>query len=108
MQKQLSTGAARVMRGSGSSAASVFIWRCFSEMRARSSSPMHLAFRATGSGAGQTEIVGRDAATPYDAAVDFGLSDTPMPDELFADLTLNAKIVIVHVPVLLVVGAVRT
>ncbi|GLC72827.1 hypothetical protein PLESTF_001297400 [Pleodorina starrii] len=99
LRRTVGIGAARVMRGAGSSAASLFIWRVFSEMRARSTSPLHLVYRATGSGAGQSEVVAK--ASGYQAIVDFGISDTPMPDSSYADLTANAKIAMVHIPVLL-------
>ncbi|EFJ40785.1 hypothetical protein VOLCADRAFT_99334 [Volvox carteri f. nagariensis] len=69
------------------------------EMRARSTSPMHLVYRATGSGSGQNEVVAK--ANGYQAIVDFGISDTPMPDALYTDLTANGKVAMVHIPVLL-------
>ncbi|PNH08699.1 Phosphate-binding protein PstS [Tetrabaena socialis] len=99
IKKTVDVGAARVLRGAGSSAVTLFMWRCFSEMRARSTSPVHLVYRATGSGGGQTEIVAK--ANGYTALLDFGASDTPLSDALYTDLTANAKIPIVHIPIML-------
>ncbi|KAG2448438.1 hypothetical protein HYH02_006330 [Chlamydomonas schloesseri] len=99
MKKQLDVGAARVMRGVGSSAVSLFMWRVFGEVKARSTTPLHMVYRAAGSGAGQGEVLAK--ANKYQALVDFGASDTPMPDATFTELTNTAKIPIVHIPILL-------
>ncbi|GIL79244.1 hypothetical protein Vretifemale_8576 [Volvox reticuliferus] len=62
---------------------------------------MHLVYRAPGSGVGQSEVVKDNG---YEVIVDLGISDTPMPDMSYADLTTNAKITMVHIPVLLAVS----
>ncbi|KAG2448459.1 hypothetical protein HYH02_006351 [Chlamydomonas schloesseri] len=99
LKKQLDVGAARILRGVGSSAVSLFMWRVFSELDGRSTTPLHMVYRAAGSGAGQGEVLAR--ANKYQALVDFGASDTPMPDATFTELTNTAKIPIVHIPILL-------
>ncbi|GIL55471.1 hypothetical protein Vafri_11031 [Volvox africanus] len=99
LQKRVDVSTPHMLRGTGSSAVSLFIWRCLSEMKSRSTSPMHLMYRAPGSGAGQSEVVAKDNG--YQAIVDFGISDTPMPDVSYTELTANAKISMVHIPVLL-------
>ncbi|PNW88758.1 hypothetical protein CHLRE_01g043250v5 [Chlamydomonas reinhardtii] len=99
LKKQLDVGASRTMRGVGSSAVSLFMWRVFGELKGRSTTPLHMVYRAAGSGAGQGEVVARDAK--YQALVDFGASDTPMPDASFTELTNTAKVPIVHIPILL-------
>ncbi|KXZ55130.1 hypothetical protein GPECTOR_3g281 [Gonium pectorale] len=99
LRKALDVGASRVMRGAGSSAITLFIWRCFSEMRARSTSPIHMVYRASGSGSGQSETIAK--SNGYQSLLDFGVSDTPMPDASYSDLTANGKVQLVHIPVLL-------
>ena len=59
MKKQLDVGAARVMRGVGSSAVSLFMWRVFGELKGRSTTPLHMVYRAAGSGAGQGEVLAK-------------------------------------------------
>ncbi|KAG2424519.1 hypothetical protein HXX76_014400 [Chlamydomonas incerta] len=99
LKKQLDTGASRTMRGVGSSAVSLFMWRVFGEVKGRSTTPLHMVYRAAGSGAGQGEVLAR--ANKYQSLVDFGASDTPMPDATFTELTNTAKVPIVHIPILL-------
>ncbi|KAG2494674.1 hypothetical protein HYH03_007190 [Edaphochlamys debaryana] len=99
LRRSVDAGAARVLRGVGSSAVSLFVWRCFTELKGRSTSPLHLVYRAAGSGAGQNEVVAK--SNGYQALVEFGASDTPMSDTTYTDLTANAKISVVHIPMLL-------
>ena len=68
LKKQLDVGASRTMRGVGSSAVSLFMWRVFGELKGRSTTPLHMVYRAAGSGAGQGEVVARvsaEAAAAY-------------------------------------------
>ncbi len=49
----------RLVRGAGSSAVSLFLWRLMAELRARAASPVQMVYRAAGSGAGSNEVVAK-------------------------------------------------
>lgn len=56
LKAQLVTGAARQLKGSGSSAVSAFLWRLMGAMAARSATPVSMVYRATGSGTGAVRL----------------------------------------------------
>eukprot|EP00955_Chlamydomonas_euryale_P082360 363711-Chlamydomonas_euryale.AAC.11 len=98
LRSTVSSRAPRLLRGSGSSAVSLFMWRTMDAFAAKSTSPVWMTYRATGSGTGESEIVGSPAGST--AATEFGCSDVGLASTSYISL-VAAGAKLVHVPILI-------
>jgi len=98
LRSTVSSRAPRILRGSGSSAVSLFMWRTMDSFSAKATSPVWMTYRATGSGTGEAEIAGSSpSAIP---ATEFGCSDVGMQSSIYTSIVADgAKLV--HVPILI-------
>ncbi|KAG1675595.1 hypothetical protein FOA52_014183 [Chlamydomonas sp. UWO 241] len=96
LRAEVARRAPAVLRGSGSSAVSLFMWRLMDAFQAMSTSPVWTTYRAIGSGGGEKEIQGTGGVV----ATEFGCSDVPMKQSVYNSIVAAGEQV-VHIPILI-------
>ena len=96
LQTTVTQSAPKLLRGSGSSAVAMVVWRHMDILMSQATTPVWMSYRGIGSGGGESEIIASSSSAPATAtsAVDFGCSDVPMSTASYSAMSaINAQVV---------------